>query len=178
LAGWRLGISAIGVIAIPVVAAVLLLTEFNVLRDDGEDAPLLSDVPAESETTPVDDEPDLTDSIAEEAEEAEQGDAPIEEEPNDVQPAAEAEAALYIVVPGDTLASIARRFERDIFAVAAYNGLANINRLDVGQELRIPPADFVAPEPAPVATEADATDGDEADLSPAESSPPGTSPTQ
>ncbi len=178
LAGWRLGIGAIGVIAIPIVVAVLVLTEFNVLRDDGEDAPLLSDAAAESETTPVNDEPDLTDSIAEEAEEAEQGDAPVEEEPNDAQPAAETEAALYIVVPGDTLASIARRFERDIFAVAAYNGLADINRLDVGQELRIPPADFVAPEPDPVATEADATADDEADLTPAETSPPGTSPTQ
>ena len=173
-----MGIGAIGVIAIPIVVAVVLLTEFNVLRDDGEDAPLLSDAPAESETTPVNDEPDSTDSSAEEAEEAEQGDAPVEEEPDDVQPAAETEATLYIVVPGDTLASIARRFERDIFAVAAYNGLADINRLDVGQELRIPPADFVAPEPNPVATEADATADDEADLTPAETSPPGTSPTQ
>ncbi len=175
LAGWRLGIGAIGVIAIPIVVAVLLLTEFNVLRDEGEDAPLLSDVPAESETTPVNDEPDVA---APAAEAAEQADAPVEEEPDDVPPAAETQAALYIVVPGDTLASIARRFERDIFAVAAYNGLADINRLDVGQEIRIPPPDFVAPEPDPVATEADAAEDGEADLTPAETSPPGTSPTQ
>ena len=175
LAGWRLGIGAIGVIAIPIVVAVLLLTEFNVLRDEGEDTPLLSDVPAESETTPVNDEPDVA---APAAEAAEQADAPVEEEPDGVPPAAETEAALYIVVPGDTLASIARRFERDIFAVAAYNGLADINRLDVGQEIRIPPPDFVAPEPDPVATEADAAEDGEADLTPAETSPPGTSPTQ
>ncbi len=46
----------------------------------------------------------------------------------------------YVVVRGDTLFSIARRFNTNIAVVAQGNCLINVNRLYVGQTLRVPPA--------------------------------------
>ncbi len=52
--------------------------------------------------------------------------------------AAQAEASVYIVQPGDTLFSIARRFSVPMTELAQFNGLLNPNLIYVGQEIRIP----------------------------------------
>ncbi len=44
----------------------------------------------------------------------------------------------YVVVRGDTLSSIARRFNKTVSAIAAANGIINVNLIYVGQVLVIP----------------------------------------
>ena len=54
-------------------------------------------------------------------------------------PAAEpAVFSTYVVVPGDTLHAVARRFDASVTAVAALNGLVLPSDLPVGERLRIP----------------------------------------
>jgi LysM repeat protein len=48
-------------------------------------------------------------------------------------------ATTYVVVEGDTLSSIAKRFEVTTGAIVLANGLADPDRLSVGQVLSIPP---------------------------------------
>ena len=50
------------------------------------------------------------------------------------------EGAIYTVVAGDTLASIASRYGTTYLAIAAANGIANPNLISVGQQLTIPGA--------------------------------------
>jgi LysM repeat protein len=45
---------------------------------------------------------------------------------------------LYIVKPGDTLGSIADNFETTVDEIIAQNGIADPNRIEVGQQLIIP----------------------------------------
>ncbi len=45
---------------------------------------------------------------------------------------------IYTVRAGDTLASIARRYNTTVAALAQLNGIANPNRIYVGQRLRVP----------------------------------------
>ncbi|MCL8207798.1 MAG: LysM peptidoglycan-binding domain-containing protein [Actinomycetia bacterium] len=63
-------------------------------------------------------------------------------------PAATTTSATYVVQPGDTLSAIAARFGTTVAALAAANGLANPNRILVGQTLRVP----AAPAPGALAT--------------------------
>jgi murein DD-endopeptidase MepM/ murein hydrolase activator NlpD len=51
-----------------------------------------------------------------------------------------AEPTVYVVQPGDTLYSIARRFNVPVADLAQYNGLINPNLIYVGQTIKIPPA--------------------------------------
>lgn len=44
----------------------------------------------------------------------------------------------YIVQPGDTLFSIAARFNRDVYDIARVNGILNLNRIFAGTSLLIP----------------------------------------
>jgi LysM repeat protein len=44
----------------------------------------------------------------------------------------------YIVQPGDTLFGIARRFGTTVTAIASASGIADVNRISVGQRLTIP----------------------------------------
>jgi LysM repeat protein len=53
-----------------------------------------------------------------------------------VQPVAG--GTVYIVQPGDTLYRLSRRFGRSVTALAAANGIVNINLIYVGQQLVIP----------------------------------------
>jgi LysM repeat protein len=46
---------------------------------------------------------------------------------------------VYVVQPGDTLFSIARRFGTTVDAIARFNGLRS-SKIFVGQQLRIPVA--------------------------------------
>jgi LysM repeat protein len=48
--------------------------------------------------------------------------------------------ATYTVVEGDTLSAIAERFSTTIEALVAANALADPDTLDIGQQLKIPPA--------------------------------------
>lgn len=51
-----------------------------------------------------------------------------------------AASASYTVQPGDTLAEIARRFGTTVDVLVQANGIADPDRIAVGQELQIPPA--------------------------------------
>lgn len=58
----------------------------------------------------------------------------------------------YTVQRGDTLSTIARRFDSTVAAIAQRNGIANVNRIFVGQQLVIPagtPPPPAAPTPEP-----------------------------
>ncbi|MBE0689865.1 MAG: LysM peptidoglycan-binding domain-containing protein, partial [Anaerolineae bacterium] len=64
----------------------------------------------------------------------------------------------YVVQRGDTLSAIARRFNTTVQAIAAANGIANPNRIFVGQVLQISggtgttPPPVVTPPPGPPVT--------------------------
>ncbi|MBR5877967.1 MAG: LysM peptidoglycan-binding domain-containing protein [Akkermansia sp.] len=60
----------------------------------------------------------------------------------------------YVVRPGDTLSSIARRYRTSVSAIVAANGMASANvPLRINQSLRIPSGTATAsPAPKPVAT--------------------------
>jgi LysM repeat protein len=60
-----------------------------------------------------------------------------------------AQGGSYTVVRGDTLNSIARRFGTTVTAIASANGIANPNRIFVGQVLRIPTGTGPQPTPPP-----------------------------
>ena len=57
------------------------------------------------------------------------------------------EAGTYTVQPGDSLSAIGERFGVSYQVIARANGIANPDLINVGQVLRIPPADAPAPEP-------------------------------
>ncbi len=55
----------------------------------------------------------------------------------------------YRVQPGDTLSSIAVRFRTTVQNLVALNGIANINRVFVGQVLVVPTVPVQLPQPVP-----------------------------
>lgn len=66
---------------------------------------------------------------------------------------------VYVVQAGDTLYSIARRYNMAPSELAQYNGLLNPNLIYVGQALEIPPSGRPAPEPSATPGAAPATAG-------------------
>jgi peptidoglycan endopeptidase LytF len=63
--------------------------------------------------------------------------------------ASTAEATTYVVQGGDTLSSIARRFNTTVSEILTLNGITNPNKLKVGQKLLLPgKVDVSAPRPA------------------------------
>ena len=68
--------------------------------------------------------------------------------------------ATYTVQPGDTLASIARRFDTSASALAEVNALPNIDRISVGQVLTLPAGQPSAPAARVEALPAPAPSGD------------------
>lgn len=62
-----------------------------------------------------------------------QAEAPEAEEP-------EPEQQTYRVRSGDTLSSIARRFDTTVRALVRLNDIDNPNKIRAGQELKVPPA--------------------------------------
>jgi LysM repeat protein len=107
--------------------------------DAPTDAP--TDVPAPTaepvEATEPAPEPEPTAAPTEEA-------TPAEPEPPTEQ--------TYVVMPGDTLFSIAQFYGVSVEDLAARNGIVNVNVLEVGQELVIP-VEGAAPPQAPVSGE-------------------------
>ena len=53
---------------------------------------------------------------------------------------------IYTVESGDTLSAIAVAYDTTVERIVAYNDLANPDSLQVGQQLKIPPADWQIPE--------------------------------
>lgn len=56
---------------------------------------------------------------------------------------------VYVVKNGDTLSTIAQKFNRSVDALAAYNKISDPTTIQVGQSLQIPPADYIPPTPTP-----------------------------
>lgn len=67
-------------------------------------------------------------------------------EPAPVPTALPAEEEVHVVLPGDTLVSIAGSYGVSLEELAARNGIVNLHQLEVGQELVIPVPGSVAPE--------------------------------
>lgn len=71
-----------------------------------------------------------------------------------------ADGTVYVVQEGDNLVGIAKQFDTTAEKLAAYNKLTNPNDLKIGDEIRIPPADYAIPEEptasAPATTKAPA----------------------
>ncbi len=59
---------------------------------------------------------------------------------------------LYIVKPGDTLSKIANAFETTVDEIIALNGIADPNKIEVGQRLIIPSLVNAASESAQTPT--------------------------
>lgn len=57
----------------------------------------------------------------------------------------------YVVKAGDNLSAIARTLGCDLYALCAYNEIADPSRINVGQVIQVPPPGYVAPTwtPAP-----------------------------
>ncbi len=68
--------------------------------------------------------------------------------PTPTSTAVEEETAVYVVAPGDTLNSIARKFDVTVVEIQRTNALpANPNLIEVGQELEIPDSSVNTPVP-------------------------------
>ncbi len=133
-------------VGLPVLVAVLLITEFGILAET-DSAPGSA---AAAEAAPRGSlEPLL--SAAPRDVLALGPTAPVAATAADLPPPA---ARVYVVVPGDVLHVIARRFGVTTEALAAYNALSNPDALRVGQELRVPPAGYVLPSEASPAEQA------------------------
>ncbi len=72
-----------------------------------------------------------------------------QETPTDTPPRA---GDTYTVQPGDTLSTIAVRFNTTVGALVRLNGIANINRIFVGQRLNLPVSDDDTATPEPDVT--------------------------
>lgn len=76
---------------------------------------------------------------------------PVEEPAEEAEGGAEespaAEERVHIVSPGDTLFRIGQQYGFTVDELVAYNNLANPDRLDVGDEIRIPPEGYTIEQP-------------------------------
>ena len=102
---------------------------------------------------PTEEPAEPTEEPAEPAPQPEPTEEPAEAAPAEPeQPAAE---RAYVVMPGDTLFSIARTYGLTVEELAARNSIVNVNVLEVGQQLVIPVPGAALPEApeAPVSGE-------------------------
>jgi LysM repeat protein len=136
------------VVVVPVIVAVLLLTEFSILVGDDADEVVVVNVPSDSDVSAADSGGgDLSlfpgggfDPLA----------TPAEPVPTDADLIAADPQVVYTVVAGDTLSIIATQFDTSVDALVAFNAIANRNALRLGQQIAIPPADYVPPPPPSV----------------------------
>jgi LysM domain len=74
----------------------------------------------------------------------------VSETPGKPTPTPTPTPVTYTVKSGDSLTKIARNYGVDITALACYNGIRNLNSLQIGQTLLIPPPEYVCPaKPSP-----------------------------
>lgn len=59
---------------------------------------------------------------------------------------------IYVVRPGDNLTRIARLFNTNVATLAQLNGIVNLDRIQVGQQLRLPDSTTPDATPTPVPT--------------------------
>ncbi len=52
----------------------------------------------------------------------------------------------HTVISGDALSSIASKYNTTVAKLAAYNNIEDVNEIQVGDVIKIPPADYVIPE--------------------------------
>jgi LysM repeat protein len=137
-------------------------TQEPVAKEESQETPVQTMATPTSEAQPA----DVTEPTGEPTEEAPATAEPVEatepapqpeptavptEEaaPTEPEPASE---QTYVVMPGDTLFSIAQFYGVAVEDLAARNGIVNVNVLEVGQQLVIP-AEGAAPPEAPVSGE-------------------------
>ena len=99
------------------------------------------EMPAEGEETTA---PEATDVLTVEATEPAEATEEATAVPAAEEPAGE---TTYIIAVGDTLFSIAQNYGLTVEELAAYNGITDINQLEVGQTIVIPAAGSESPEP-------------------------------
>lgn len=99
----------------------------------GEDLEMLNQIMTEEGITPI---PSQTNASTE------------TQVPESNSPSAETSTASYTVASGDTLSKIAKQYGTTVAAIAAANGITDVNKLGVGQQLVIPSgtANASAPE--------------------------------
>lgn len=74
---------------------------------------------------------------------------PAPKEAEEQQPADNSEA-IYVVQSDDSLWEIAKQYDTTVDKLAAYNSIENPGALQIGQEIKIPPADYEIPaDPIP-----------------------------
>ncbi len=61
-------------------------------------------------------------------------------------PTDETQPTEHTVVSGDTLSSIASKYGTTVAKLAAYNNIENVNKIKIGDVIKIPPDDYVIPE--------------------------------
>ena len=136
------------VVVVPVIAAVLLLTEFSILVSDDADGNAVVNVPSDSDVSAADsDDSDLSlfpgggfDPLA----------TPAEPAPTEADLITADPQVVYTVVADDTLSIIATQFDTSVDALVAFNAIVNRDALRLGQQIAIPPADYVPPPPPSV----------------------------
>lgn len=67
--------------------------------------------------------------------------------PAGLQPTPSTET-VHIVSAGETLSAIAKIYDTTVARIADYNKIADINNIQIGQTLKIPPAEWAIPETA------------------------------
>ena len=134
------------VVVVPVIVAILLLTEFSILVSNDPDEAVVVNLPSDGDVA-------ASDLVGSDLSLFPGGgfdplDAPEEPAPTEVTVDVSESALVYTVVAGDTLSIVATQFDTSVDALVAFNAIANRNALRVGQQIAIPPADYVLP-PAP-----------------------------
>ncbi len=66
-----------------------------------------------------------------------------------VTPTPKPQPDVYVVQTGDTLSGIAQKVNRTVAALSAYNKITDPTSIQVGQKLKIPPADYTPPTATP-----------------------------
>ncbi len=61
-------------------------------------------------------------------------------------PTDETQPTEHTVISGDTLSSIASKYNTTVAKLAAYNNIENVNKIKIGDVIKIPPYDYVMPE--------------------------------
>jgi LysM repeat protein len=143
-------------VVLVLVLASLLVVGCNRSLTEPEEAEVGEETTTEESTTeqtmatpdsPV--EPEATAAVEEETEEVqpteEAAEPPPEptEAPPAMKPTAEpppTEERAYVILPGDTLYSIAQAYGVTVEAIAARNGIINVHQIEVGQQIIIPAA--------------------------------------
>ncbi len=136
-----LGLIIACVVGIPIAISILLLTEFNILLDANESLDVQT-VDLKLSELDSGNSPESSPPLF------------LKEEIEPLQPVEDTgfsetsnldEYEIYTVVNGDTLSLIAKRFDISIDAIATFNDIANRDALRIGQQLSIPPEDYIPP---------------------------------